>query len=132
NMPQPMKFVPEKFCLKCGKKLVRPRFKNGKLESRQIFLKKKYCSSACACSYRNVNDPPIQKNAYHKQARKLRGNMCEACGIQKKLQVHHVDHDYQNNDPSNLQTLCMICHNYWHRVLNQLGKKNVGRMPKIM
>ena len=31
-----------------------------------------------------------------------------------KLTVHHIDHDRYNNNPSNLETLCRLCHNEEH------------------
>lgn len=43
---------------------------------------------------------------------------CEACGfvplVIAQLDVHHVDGDNTNNDPSNLQTLCANCHRAAH------------------
>jgi len=39
---------------------------------------------------------------------------CECCGFIPKhlcqLDVHHVDGNHENNDPTNLQTLCANCH----------------------
>jgi hypothetical protein len=31
-----------------------------------------------------------------------------------KLTVHHMDRDSSNNDESNLETLCRLCHNEEH------------------
>lgn len=41
---------------------------------------------------------------------------CEQCGTESKLQVHHIDKNVANNDPSNLRTLCVSCHmkHHWH------------------
>jgi 5-methylcytosine-specific restriction endonuclease McrA len=33
---------------------------------------------------------------------------CGATGV--RLEVHHVDHDHQNNAPTNLTVLCKACH----------------------
>jgi sRNA-binding protein len=41
---------------------------------------------------------------------------CEICGYasvyddRRDLDVHHLDHNHHNNDPANLQTLCVPCH----------------------
>ena len=38
---------------------------------------------------------------------------CASCGYDKRtevLEVHHVDRDRSNNDPSNLRILCPTCH----------------------
>lgn len=46
---------------------------------------------------------------------------CEACGTDKrKLHVHHKDENPLNNEPSNLQTLCVSCHRLAHSP-NYLG-----------
>ena len=42
-------------------------------------------------------------------------NVCRQCGCTeenngKKLSIHHIDYDKDNNDPSNLITLCVSCH----------------------
>lgn len=42
---------------------------------------------------------------------------CEKCGYSRHkecMQVHHIDHDRENNDLSNLQILCLICHTEHH------------------
>jgi hypothetical protein len=42
--------------------------------------------------------------------------ICQECGIKchntsrQRIQCHHIDYDEQNNDPSNLITLCAVCH----------------------
>jgi len=40
-------------------------------------------------------------------------NKCKRCGYEEYkqlLQVHHIDHDKSNNDISNLEILCVMCH----------------------
>lgn len=39
---------------------------------------------------------------------------CASCGSTDRLQIHHLDSDQTNNDPSNLMTLCVSCHTKWH------------------
>jgi hypothetical protein len=46
------------------------------------------------------------------------GNRCTRCGIRRDkvvraLDVHHIDHDKFNNDPTNLITVCNPC-NVWY------------------
>lgn len=41
---------------------------------------------------------------------------CEICGATKDLEVHHKDKNHSNNNPSNLMTVCSLCH---QRVHNQ-------------
>jgi 5-methylcytosine-specific restriction endonuclease McrA len=46
---------------------------------------------------------------------------CERCGydglFDSALAVHHRDGDHANNDPANLQTLCVRCHAEVHALL---------------
>ena len=39
---------------------------------------------------------------------------CVVCGEDKIIEVHHLDHNKQNNDPSNLIPMCPTHHQYWH------------------
>ena len=39
---------------------------------------------------------------------------CEICNCRRGLEVHHIDKDRMNNDPSNLITLCESCHQRVH------------------
>jgi 5-methylcytosine-specific restriction endonuclease McrA len=42
---------------------------------------------------------------------------CEVCGVAvsgRRLHVHHLDRDHENNNLSNLQVLCPDCHNSVH------------------
>lgn len=41
---------------------------------------------------------------------------CQRCGQRGKLEVHHRDRNPVNNDPSNLETLCVPCHKAHHRM----------------
>jgi hypothetical protein len=39
---------------------------------------------------------------------------CEGCGSAIRLQIHHIDRDPWNCEPSNLRTYCDPCHKAWH------------------
>ena len=57
-------------------------------------------------------------NKLKRAIRKRDGYVCQRCGITgeeygKTLSVHHIDHDKQNNHPSNLVTVCNPC-NTWY------------------
>lgn len=41
---------------------------------------------------------------------------CECCGTSENLEVHHKDKDRENNDPSNLLTVCESCHQRIHNM----------------
>lgn len=47
---------------------------------------------------------------------------CQVCGATAKLEVHHLDGDWRNNDPGNLETRC-----FTH---NPRGHPPYGDMPR--
>lgn len=40
---------------------------------------------------------------------------CLRCDTMENLCVHHKDEDHTNNDPANLEVLCMSCHSRMHK-----------------
>jgi hypothetical protein len=40
---------------------------------------------------------------------------CVLCGAEGK-QINHKDRDWKNNDPSNLERLCVKCHSLQHSI----------------
>lgn len=58
---------------------------------------------------------------------------CQDCGECRKnwgiaLHVHHIDWDKQNNDRSNLVSLCTVCHRVRHGG-KRLPKTQLGKVP---
>jgi hypothetical protein len=51
-------------------------------------------------------------HAYKRTAKRER---CAACGSSLNLSVHHQDFDHYNNNPENLQVLCVSCHMRLHK-----------------
>lgn len=39
---------------------------------------------------------------------------CVVCGTNKKLVIHHIDGNHENNDPDNQEVLCNSCHSRLH------------------
>lgn len=56
----------------------------------------------------------VTRSAISYRARKFKKSNCEKCGTDKKLEIHHIDRDWSNNDLSNLKTLCRTCHAKQH------------------
>jgi hypothetical protein len=59
------------------------------------------------------NNPRFTNGAYSEYARNIKKltNYCELCGAtQTRLEVHHIDKDRTNNQPTNLVRLCSSCH----------------------
>lgn len=77
----------------------------------------------CGCGRKNIssglNSEGIQtyRNRCRtciRRAQALKKAFCEHCGVQpedrKMLHTDHIDMDPSNNDPTNVQTLCVKCH----------------------
>src|SRR5215831_7143626 len=125
----PPREVPEKRCLMCDTRLNRRRYPNGEIESPYWFLRRQFCSLHCANSRFKGG---LSRKAFYNRARKFRKKQCEACGNQEaRLHVHHVDENWKNNSPDNLQTLCSFCHQFWHRLHERLGLRCQERMPEF-
>ena len=86
------------------------------------YARRRFCSVACRAKGQSKDRPSDSR--LEKKARRHKKANCETCGTADSLQVHHVDHDKANNDPSNLMTLCVSCHTRWHW---QHGKKERDR-----
>jgi hypothetical protein len=41
--------------------------------------------------------------------------VCSKCGSRINLCIHHIDFDHYNNNPENLQVLCVSCHLSLHK-----------------
>lgn len=120
----PRKPDPEKYCRSCGKMLSRKRFKKT-LEDMTAFLKRKYCNRRCMAQ---AMVKPICKSVSHSRmkAHKTILIRCEICGLPAK-HVHHRDENPHNNEPKNLQTLCVSCHSRCHSPnFTETGERRVN------
>jgi hypothetical protein len=86
------------------------------------YANRQYCKPACRPNRNRVAKPYAH----------LKGSECERCGFVPEhscqLDVHHLDRDWQNNDPANVQTLCANC----HRLTNRGPRKPVGTPTQIL
>ena len=111
----------EKYCEYCGNKLERKRF-DGRLEDFTVFSNRKYCNRECMRKdWVKIGDNHNQSysNA-HTTARKineliLHKEVCELCGSDTNLDIHHIDGNWQNNNLDNLMCLCRSCHTKYER-----------------
>lgn len=90
---------------------------------------KKYCSRKCA-SFVNATLRSSKKYVplgFSETIKKYGKLICERCKIDDEnvLCVHHIDNNRQNNDISNLETLCANCHHKEHWGGGDSRKKNV-------
>ena len=126
-MPRRAEPTPEKRCGICTKRLSRKRF-NGRLEDRTTYLRRQFCSLSCANSRTKGGR---SRRAFQAQARKQMKPTCEACGDTRYRHVHHVNANWSDNRPRNLQTLCLFCHQFWHAAHMRRGVKVRSRMPRL-
>lgn len=68
-------------------------------------------------SSKNINRP-LTSRTY----RKVRKDKCELCGSTINLCVHHIDGNRNNNDITNLLTVCKKCHQTHHVKRDEFGK----------
>jgi hypothetical protein len=114
-----------KSCAACGQAISRKRYGKQR-EALSAFRRRKFCSLSCA----NTREE-LTKHGYSWRARKHLKLSCEACGSAQSLEAHHIDQDNRNNDPTNIQTLCGPCHDFWHATARRLGRATAGKMPRL-
>ena len=94
-------------CLQCGKKIYRN--KNTVSMSGNVF-----CSRSCGNAYKSRKRINLINSAeYRRNAFMIYPHKCAICGYDDEediLEVHHIDENRKNNDISNLNILCPICH----------------------
>lgn len=115
-----------KECETCGTFFYRKRLKGGRMEDLTAFRKHRFCCLSCANSQTKGGN---SRSAMNVQARKHLKTMCECCGSPLRLVIHHIDEDWTNNAPENLQTLCDSCHKSWHVTQRYAGVLPAGKMP---
>ena len=112
-------------CEWCGKKFTQSRYRVENQNSR-------FCSRECLGKWHSefmsgencptwqggLSFEPYGRDFNSELKEKVRtrdGRRCMMCGMLandngRKLDIHHIDYDKQNNDESNLISLCMSCH----------------------
>ena len=97
----------------------RKRFENGRLEDFGVFQKRKYCNAKCMGKAKLFADNNHKQTyrAAHNTSKQVMETIikapyrCAICGEEhKKLDVHHIDGNFNNNTPENLIYLCRSCH----------------------
>ena len=93
-----------------------------KLEDMSIFIKRKYCSRECMRkAYIKKDGIGQQWSTAHHSARSIAYSIkempkvCELCGSDRNIDVHHKDGNHLNNSFDNLITVCRSCHLKLHR-----------------
>jgi hypothetical protein len=96
-----------KQCLCCGKDFDATR---GKRKTQTT------CSHKCANTYYKPNKKEeTTRHTYALAARNAGMTSCCICGEADLVDIHHIDHDRNNNSLDNLAPLCPTHHMYLHR-----------------
>lgn len=111
-------------CGNCSKETKRTKAEYEKSKSGDV-----YCSRSCATSMNNKryksgeNNPNYEsgQGSYRKRAIAHYGAKCEVCdyNVELVLQVHHLDHNRDNNEVENLIVLCPTHHVEHHAGLRE-------------
>lgn len=78
--------------------------------------------------------PRNQIKLWHQLAIQYLGKKCVICGVTKKLHIHHIDRNPENNQTANLELLCTKHHrNKHYRIApNQTTKISYnGDLPNL-
>lgn len=107
----------QKNCQSCGKEFIF----EGRLKTKK-YEEAKFCSRSCANNRQSVWDNKIQNGEsngkwvrYREFAFKHHGEKCIVCKFDKIVEVHHIDHNRNNNTKENLVPLCPNHHMMIHR-----------------
>lgn len=110
-------------CLICGKKVYKSPAKMRHSKSGNYF-----CSKSCQTQWRNSyfieekHPNWLGGSESYREIMKRRNvkQICTLCKFEdeRALVVHHLDHNRDNNNPSNLVWLCLNCHYLVHHDLN--------------
>ena len=128
--------APRPQCKNCGVVIVNHPFPWGRASycghtCQQIFLQRAYIERWLAGKENGILSDSAVSGRIRRYLISLRGNKCEKCGWHEvnqttglvPLQMEHVDGDWKNNRPENLQLLCPNCHS----LTPTFGSLNRGR-----
>lgn len=112
---KPRLVVLEKVCPVCGS-----TFRTEKRKSKEQVTCSKGCSNTLYRSGVNHPNYTSGKGSYRSIALSTYKNECANCGYKEDsdaLEVHHRDHNRDNNKVDNLMILCANCHSILHKIL---------------
>jgi 5-methylcytosine-specific restriction endonuclease McrA len=113
----------QKWCTFCGEKI--------KKEKKKEYMKKYHKEHYKKKGY---NQKGENNNSYktgigifrRKKLESVEEEICERCGSDENLLVHHKDRDRTNNDLDNLELLCKSCHQKEHLIRDPKTGRFIG------
>lgn len=104
-------------CSFCSKSFISTKSRKNKTKTNHLFCSNdcKYKAASSLTSTYSTGPAPkeIGLSTYRNRALIMLKNECVRCGYHEHvelLDVDHIDSNRQNNDISNLQILCVMCH----------------------
>lgn len=104
-------------CSFCSKNFISTKSRKNKTKTNHLFCSNdcKYKAASSLTSTYSTGPAPkeIGLSTYRNRALIMLKNECVRCGYHEHvelLDVDHIDSNRQNNDISNLQILCVMCH----------------------
>lgn len=85
------------------------------------------CSYSCSNTFfrSGPNHGNWSENSYRTTCFTYHKRKCVVCDENQIVEVHHLDENCKNNNPSNLIPLCPTHHQYWHSRYKHLVEKQV-------
>jgi len=86
---------------------------------------------------RTILRPKARPHPGTKRAREILESLgrsltiCEDCGLEGEMMIHHVDRNPYNNNSSNLKVLCQNCHGREHFIVDSFGVKELYYGTKL-
>jgi len=122
NRAHEIKSEPNVICAHCKKSFYMNETKKKNSKSGFHFCCREHKDLAqCIGGIKEIMPPHYgtgsPENTYRRIAFASKPKVCERCSYDKHeaaIIVHHRDHDRSNNDLSNLEVLCAICHAIEH------------------
>lgn len=109
---------------KCHKRYNWSDIKDGKHKGSRAIGKHNYGSGKDSIFYTNGGYTAFKQ--YHDSF----DGVCEMCGRKlepgERYETHHIDGNRKNNDPSNLQNLCVSCHEKAHYAMGRVRHGQKG------
>lgn len=109
---------------KCHKRYNYSNVKDGKHKGSRAIGKHTYGSGKNCVFYTNGGYTAFQK--YHDSF----DGICEICGRKlepdERYETHHIDGNRYNNEPNNLQNLCVSCHKKAHYAMGRVHRGQKG------
>jgi len=115
---------PNTKCLNCGKPIYNRKYCNRKCQTEKLY------KDDLDNWFKNQDSFDTPRYFMKRYLLKIYNNKCSRCGWNKKhpitekipLELHHIDGNWRNNNPKNLDLVCPNCHSLTETYRNHKAK----------